>query len=441
MHHSLMTHATSLAEAAATPLFSRPITLGVIANEFLDADPSLGGAGGFGWASRQIAKVFSSRPTLGVQVVFLHVGVCATRNRDVVESDGIQVYLRQGGRTWYRAPLVGYRERIDVLLSIDYRPNYDTWFWAMPRTPVIVWSRDPRTEEDVQRINSLRVPGHEAVAPQGIRKIDCTGLARVVRFSKRLRRRVIVANKMPHLRHKTPETYGLPPSDHELPNPDVTDYSAPLEPKSDRPRVVYLGRLDPIKRPWLFIELARHFPGVDFLVMGQPFFAGSGAWQPENLPDNVQLLGHVRGQQKIDILASAWALVNTSIHEESPVSVLEALACETPVLSCTDWGEIATRFGVFVGRFDGAGMDAVPALASGLSRLLNNERERRDLGRLGAEWVRSQHNTDRFIGAFRTLCHELRVRAIGNPRPGQARAYPKDARSREERPETGLTAR
>jgi glycosyltransferase involved in cell wall biosynthesis len=429
-----------MAATATTQLFSRPITLGVVANEFLDADPSLGGAGGFGWASRQIAKVFSNRPHLGVRVVFLHVGVCATRNRDFVESDGTQVFLRQGGRTWYRAPLVGYRERIDVLLSIDYRPTYDTWFWAMPRTPIMVWSRDPRTEEDVQRINSLRVPGQEAVDPQGIGKIDCTGLASVARRSKLLGRRVIVANKMPHLRHKTPETYGLPPSDYELPNPDVTDYSAPRARKSDRPRVVYLGRLDPIKRPWLFMELAKHFPEVDFLVMGQSHFAGSGAWKPDALPDNVQLLGHVRGQEKIDLLASAWALVNTSIHEESPVSVLEALACETPVLSCTDWGEIATRFGVFVGRFDGSGMDAVPALASGLSRLLTNEGERRDLGRLGAEWVRRHHNTDRFVGAFRTLCHELRVKAIGDPRPAAAHEYPTRAQSREERPETGLAA-
>jgi glycosyltransferase involved in cell wall biosynthesis len=436
-----MTFLATVAEAVkTTPLFSRPITLGVVANEFLDADPSLGPAGGFGWASRQIAKVFANRPHLGVRVVFFHVGVYAQRNRNVVESDGVQVFLCQGGRTWYRAPLVAYRERIDALLSIDYRPTYDTWFWAMPTTPIIVWSRDPRTEEDVQRIYSLRVPGQEAVAPQGIGKIDCTGLASVVRFSKLLGRRVIIANKMPHLRYKTPETYGLPPSDYELPNPDVTDYSATRVPKSDRPRVVYLGRLDPIKRPWLFIELAKHFPGVDFLVMGQPYFEGSGAWQPEALPDNVQLLGHLSGQEKIDLLSSAWALVNTSIHEESPVSVLEALACDVPVLSCTDWGEIVTRFGVFVGRFDGSGMDAVPALASGLSRLLTNERERRALGRLGAKWVRSQHNTDRFVGAFRTLCHELRVRAIGDARPAEAHEYPEHTHSGEEGPETRLAA-
>ena len=37
--------------------------------------------------------------------------------------------------------------------------------------------------------------------------------------------------------------------------------------------------LDPIKRPWLFAEIAKHFPDVEFLFLGQSHFRGEGAWE------------------------------------------------------------------------------------------------------------------------------------------------------------------
>jgi len=47
----------------------RKLKLGVVANEFFDA--SVGRFGGFGWATRQVARFFTARPELGVEVVFL----------------------------------------------------------------------------------------------------------------------------------------------------------------------------------------------------------------------------------------------------------------------------------------------------------------------------------------------------------------------------------
>ena len=44
------------------------------------------------------------------------------------------------------------RARPDVLLSIDYRPSYDTTFKALPRTPMIVWVRDRAPPEDVAAV-------------------------------------------------------------------------------------------------------------------------------------------------------------------------------------------------------------------------------------------------------------------------------------------------
>ena len=83
---------------------------------------------------------------------------------------------------------------------------------------------------------------------------------------------------MPALENRLLEAYEIPTSvAASLPN--VVRIS-PVEPKdtgvSPTPLVVFLGRLDPYKRPWLLVELARAFPGVNFVVAGQAHFSGEG---------------------------------------------------------------------------------------------------------------------------------------------------------------------
>jgi glycosyltransferase involved in cell wall biosynthesis len=279
----------------------------------------------------------------------------------------------------------------------------------VPRVPIVIWARDPRTPDDIRRISTLRIPGQEDVVPQGIEPFDARSLGRFGRLSALIGRRVLLASKMAHIAAKLPPTYGMESAD-VLPNPDVLDYASCTAPKTAHPRVVFLARLDPYKRPWLFVELARRFPDVEFLILGRSHFQGAGSWQPVDLPANVSLHGHVDGAEKVRLLASAWALVNTSIYEESPVSMLEALACETPVLSSVDSGDIAPRFGVYTGRFDGTGMEALPALAEGLDRLLRDRAHAAELARAGRAWVTTEHSTARFFEAFDRLCARAGVR-------------------------------
>ena len=64
--------------------------------------------------------------------------------------------------------------KLDVVLSIDYRPSYDSVFRVLPRTPVVEWARDPRPPEDVAFAASIRIPGRPDQVPQGLGEIDCT---------------------------------------------------------------------------------------------------------------------------------------------------------------------------------------------------------------------------------------------------------------------------
>jgi len=374
------------------------IKIAVLANEFFDA--TLGRIGGFGWASSQVAhclKDYAPR----VEVVFLTGELQAAPGQTETTVHGTRLVLRRG------STLPDIRrtraERPDLLLVIDYRPNYRLVCWALPKTPMIVWVRDPRPSEDVEKVDSLRIPGAEDTRPKGILQPDCSSLGTLARVGRWIGRPVLFASTASFLQDKLSRMIGMEVPDLSfLPNP--IDLAPGVVRKSERPRVVSLARLDPYKRPWLCIELARRFPHVDFILAGHAHYEGQGAWNPNALPPNVQLVGHVDGPEKVRLLASAWVLVNTSIHEGLPVSMLEALACETPLLACVNPDGIVSRFGVYAGRFDETGLDAVPHLAAGLDRLLSDAALRERLGRDGRCWIEATHNRAAFLTSFHRLC-------------------------------------
>ncbi|MCP2730929.1 hypothetical protein [Limnofasciculus baicalensis] len=141
------------------------------------------------------------------------------------------------------------------------------------------------------------------------------------------KRPVLFATPAPFLKDKVLGTYGVQPLTVTF-LPNIIDPEPGEVIKSEHPTVVFLARLDPHKRPWLFVELARHFPPVEFIFLGKPHFQGEGAWEPDSLPDNVQLMGHVDGEEKVRILSSAWVLINTSITEFHFVRLLAITGTE-----------------------------------------------------------------------------------------------------------------
>jgi glycosyltransferase involved in cell wall biosynthesis len=376
------------------------LRIGILANELFD--PRLGRMGGFGWAASRVARCFEARPELGVEPVFLLCERAPAASARASSSHRTRIV--QPRRTRLGHALAARRERFDILLAIDYRPSYRPILFALPRTPVIVWVRDPRSPDDEARIETLRLPGADDVRPAGIEPIDTTSLARVARASSLLRRPLLFASPAPALLcKKAGAAYAAQISELALlPNP--IDIGGGRVAKSRSPRVVFLARLDPYKRPWLFVELARRFVDVEFLMLGEAYTTGEGTWKPRDLPGNLRLLGHVDGEEKERLLSSAWVMVNTSLHEALPVSFLEALACETPLLACQDPEGVVSRFGIDAGRWDGSGVDGVPRLCEGLRRLLDDDEARTRLGRSGRAWVEATHSPRHFVAALSRLC-------------------------------------
>ncbi|MEX0685089.1 MAG: glycosyltransferase family 4 protein [Balneolales bacterium] len=375
----------------------RKIKVGIIANEFMDEN--LGRLGGFGWAAKRAAEVFSQSQEF--EPIFLTPLPYPDVNRSTGVSNGTRIIFRSGRK--YLDMLRLLPERIDILLTIDYRTDYDVVFDCLPMTPIITWVRDPRSPDDIDKMMTLRFPGSNSTDIPGLHRNDSTALSAYVQPNRFFNRRVILASKMHYLIAKHTSTYNMPSSNFVLPNPDVINYEDFRHKPSPHPRVIYLGRLDPIKRPWLFIELARYFPDVEFLMLGRDHFEGNGGWQLENLPENVKMLGHVSGTEKYELCSSAWVLVNTSLHEESPVSVFEALASETPVLSYEDWGDIVKSFGISIGQHTGNGLEGITHLVDGLDQLLSNHNRRQALAKAGHHYVKNEHNNQRFLSNFKNI--------------------------------------
>ncbi|TAK13977.1 MAG: glycosyltransferase [Anaerolineae bacterium] len=378
--------------------------LGILANEFFDERFSR--MGGFGWAVSECIRYFQMRPEMGVEVVLV-----------TGENDGFHSQLPDKVHGANFIPpsenSLSYRKRlrenqIDLILSIDYRPNYRKPLLLLPNTPLIVWARDPRIPNDAERIREIRLPGEPNRTPQGLETPDCRSLATLFGLSKITGRKAIVAATCDEIGEKARIAYGMPKERwSNLPN--IIELPTKPSKKAKRPMFLFLGRLDPYKRPWLFVELARRLPMFDFVMAGKNHFSGPGSWQLEGLPDNLRVTGHIQREEKAQLLNEAWGLINTSVHEGLAVSFLESLAHETPLVAGVNPESVVSRFGVQVESSSGDGMEGITGYVSALQELVEDSGMRTDQGRRGREWVSETHNAVNFTRSFNALCAQASI--------------------------------
>jgi glycosyltransferase involved in cell wall biosynthesis len=194
--------------------------------------------------------------------------------------------------------------------------------------------------------------------------------------------------------------YGLDSLPGFLPSP-VRAPRVPLL-KAERPTVCFVGRWDRRKRPEIFFELARAFPQVRFVAMGE---ARTSA-RTESLrrrfggSDNLEMQGFVdqfssdRFQQT---LAQSWILVNTALREGLPRSFLEAAYFKCAILSRVDPDGFASRFGRRVENDD---------FAAGLRSLLSQEAWRAR-GEEAHQHVAGKYGVEQSVGQHLEVYHRM----------------------------------
>ncbi|MEQ1824872.1 MAG: glycosyltransferase [Pirellula sp.] len=175
------------------------------------------------------------------------------------------------------------------------------------------------------------------------------------------------------------------------------------------PVIGIVAALRPEKNHELLLQAARRI--VDGHPKAQFIIVGEGPERPkiEKLVDTLGLKSHVHllGNRSDTprLLAAMDVFALTSHNEASPVSILEALSCEVPVVS-TRVGSVAESvhdqwngFTVEPGDTDG--------VASRILHLLYNPETAEMMGRNGREHVQTHGSLDTMVSMYEQLIHRI----------------------------------
>jgi glycosyltransferase involved in cell wall biosynthesis len=172
--------------------------------------------------------------------------------------------------------------------------------------------------------------------------------------------------------------------------------------------IVFGGRLDPVKRPLLLVDIASELVKLrgcrDFRVV----VAGDGP-AGESLGMRVRrsgldsvftLLGHVDDMS--NVLAEADVVVVPSRAEGIPLIVLEAMATGKPVV-CSAVGAVSEALDASTGILIEPGPDVAKRFGCALHGLLENPGLRAAMGRAGRQKVEAEYDQRQSRRAYRDL--------------------------------------
>lgn len=339
------------------------IRVGVIVDEYFGACGTP--YGGYGFLARHIVGRYLPCEDIHVDML---MGV--TRNEFRHEQvDGIDVYWLP--KRWKRAQWFLWRKNYDVYLGIEL--VHDDILRRDPRSnrKLVLWVQDPRPWSDWREIQTVKSYPEPCYYQQRIYDT-------VHEWHRQGRVRWVTQAHC--LREKACDLYRLP-GDQEmeyLPNPVEVDPGFDVTQFPKKNKVIFLGRIESVKRGWLFCELAALLPEYEFYMLGQSFREqernAASIAHYGRIP-NLHFVGHVEGEEKLCYLREAKVLVNTSIHEALPVSFLEAMSYGVCLVSNRNPDQYTERFGRWVGDVTGDGYDALPRFAEAVRGLMENEEE------------------------------------------------------------------
>lgn len=169
-----------------------------------------------------------------------------------------------------------------------------------------------------------------------------------------------------------------------LSNPIDLNGGVPCLPRTDREGyVLWVGKSDNTKRPWMFVELARQFPEQKFKMVMNKITEDIHDQCIRDQPSNLEIIERVPFLEIDTLFANASAFVSTSRFEGFPNTFLQAAKYGVPILSLVvdpDQMLETHNAGVMLNDDDGD-------LLAGLRRIIDSDKAWEAFAQAGRDYV------------------------------------------------------
>ncbi len=191
--------------------------------------------------------------------------------------------------------------------------------------------------------------------------------------------------------------------------PNGIDLNPHLGKKSEKPVVVYFGRIKNYKRVdhilKAFSIVKRKIPDAELVIAGRGEITHlKNLAKDLNIDGSVIFMGEVDEKRKVEILSSSWVYVIASTKEGWGISVIEANACGTPAVAYDVPGLRDSIKHGYNGLLVENGN--IEALANAIIHLLKDDELRKELSRNAIEWAK-QFSWDKSAEEFERLIQSL----------------------------------
>ena len=257
----------------------------------------------------------------------------AAGHPQVSRRDGYRV-IRKAGRymVFPRAAfteMMGWHGGRDGLVEIWNGMPFFSPVWA--RTPHVTWFHHVHAE-----MWNMTLPPRLAMA----------GRTLEARIAPKFYRRTPIVTLSDSSKRDLVEDLGFADRMVHVVPPGIDPRFTPGGVRSDRPLVVAVGRLVPVKRfevliP-ILVELKRRVPDLEAVIVGEGYrredleamVAEAGAQEWLTLP------GRIDDDALVDLYRRAWVLASVSSGEGWGMTITEAAACATPAVATRITGHV-----------------------------------------------------------------------------------------------------
>lgn len=357
--------------------------------------------GGFGSLTRTIGRELVKK---GVEV-FVVMPQSSSEQRRIENLEGMTILSVPSKRRYFALNTAMHSSRFFKLCDADVfhseEPTVGTYAAMRARTEKkhVITFQDPRDLNTTKMMWALDISGYRKNFFHRLININYRRIENWF-IKKATHKADLLFCQAKYIIPKTVSMYDLERPPKFLPNPVRIPDSQ--QKKAKEPTVCFVARLDRVKQPELFFELAKKFPRVKFVVAGAAHNADRQRYLNEisRSINNLELRGFVDEETKSDIFNKSWIYVNTSIRECLPVAFLEAAAGKCAILSSENPDDFAKDFGYHVKN------NSLDGYVEGLKYLLRDDYWKAK-GEKGHRYVKEVHEMDKVIDQHIKIYQEL----------------------------------